>query len=209
MTEPRRFSMPLPRTLWIILATVVLISVAARVLIRVESDDPVRRLDAVDNDVLTAVLADFLDNPDKETDVIDVLESGELLFAKSAIPYPRTLDEFLSEGQLEPATQEDRNAVRECAEQLIARGGGRHSPGRFEIQDRRILVQVTEAGHRGSQQQYSRAMRACVPGYSKDGRFAIVRIVFPWGDHGGNATVLLVKEGENWTVRLRRIVFHL
>jgi hypothetical protein len=46
------------------------------------------------------------------------------------------------------------------------------------------------------------------PGYSSDGKTAIVRLSFGPTAHGATATYLLVKEKGKWKVRQRRISYY-
>ena len=54
----------------------------------------------------------------------------------------------------------------------------------------------------------SRRVSFWPPGYSKDTKLAVVRVVFPWSIHHGEGTYLLCERNGKWVTLLRQFVYY-
>jgi hypothetical protein len=55
-----------------------------------------------------------------------------------------------------------------------------------------------------------RASSVFLPGYSKDGRYAVVKLHFPWRGrmHSGEVTYIIKRTDRGWKVLLRDFIYY-
>jgi hypothetical protein len=73
-----------------------------------------------------------------------------------------------------------------------------------EAKQREIDAHTVGFGGLGPQ-----VFRAFSPGYSADGRVAVVRLSFGWSIHSAQATYILVRRDDQWSVVVRNLIFFL
>jgi hypothetical protein len=129
------------------------------------------------------------------------------LFELTPAQYSQTIDEVLYEREPWMLTQAERRASREAAEHLARRIQGYNSRGDFRVKNPRIRIFASGSENNGLG-LFDRPISACAPGYSNDGRFAIVRLSIPWGMHHADGTFLLSEANGKWTVLLRQFVYY-
>jgi hypothetical protein len=148
-----------------------------------------------DSEVLSVVLADLL-----------FQQEGTVAFARKAIPYPVTIDELLDQNDKVAwanLTRPQIEACEEAAEQLTRRIVDNFLFESLEPPDERIQIDEHASGN-----ILNGPVQAWPPGYSTDGRFAVVRLVIPWSFHHKVATYLLSKENDKWSICLRQTVYY-
>jgi|HubBroStandDraft_6_1064221.scaffolds.fasta_scaffold867107_1 hypothetical protein len=100
--------------------------------------------------------------------------------------------------------------VREAAEQLVERVNRNDGVKTFTPKDARLhlYTRQEEELQRKSTVGFGPQVFRCVgPGYSHDGRVAIVCLSFGWSIHSGRGTYILTKTGSDWTVLLKDFQF--
>ena len=105
-------------------------------------------------------------------------------------------------------------AATEAANDLVARVDNgdslpelRSRSGRLKIyEDAGAATQPTAENPFGGE----RASSFFLPGYSKDGRYALVRLGFPWSGrmHSGVAMYVLERTDQGWQVLLRDFIYY-
>lgn len=91
--------------------------------------------------------------------------------------------------------------MREAAEDIVARAPA--CKGEFAFSDSRIRLRSGDPENAGI---FDLTTSALPPGFSKDGRTAIVLLSIPWSIHGANGTYVLTLENGAWRVRVRDFV---
>jgi hypothetical protein len=119
------------------------------------------------------------------------------------------------EKKLKALTAAQRRAVAEAAGDLVARvekadplSELRSTSGRVRIyEDAGVATQPTRDKPFGGE----RASSVFPPGYSRDSRYAVVRLGFPWSGrrHSGEATYILERTDGGWKVLLRDFIYYL
>jgi hypothetical protein len=183
-------------------------------------------LTVVDDDVMEAVLNNLLDVPDLPMDIY-CLSLGPDRSAVPAIrpwpsrsdpppricrinpkaaPWRHDLSQILNERSESPwdLTKAERSAVREGAEHLVGRNQNRDSLETFQVCGPRI--QIHQKGNAAT--AFDRPINLWAPGYSHDGRIAVVSVHIPMADHGADGTFVLTVVDGNWAVRLRQFRYY-
>jgi hypothetical protein len=60
-----------------------------------------------------------------------------------------------------------------------------------------------------AQRDLQGAITAWAPGYSSDGKIAVVVINFPWSPRAGNATYVMERAGDGWKILSRKFLYYL
>jgi hypothetical protein len=117
--------------------------------------------------------------------------------------------------KLKALTAAQRRAATEAADDLVARADKgdslpalRSTSGRVKIyEDAGAATQPAPGNPFGGE----RASSVFLPGYSKDGRYAVVRLGFPWSGpmHSGEAMYILERTDGGWKVLLRDFIYYL
>jgi hypothetical protein len=162
-------------------------------------------VDQRDNDVMVVAL-DRLLRDGREDPFMPFVDSAPLFFEKSPKCYPRTVEQVMCW----PAdykwhtrlTQVELAAVREAAEHLVARLSA--CRGEFAMSHPRIRLLHGEPPRTGS---LGKTITATLPGFSRDGRTALVLLSIPWSMHGASAAYVVTKENARWRVRLGELAY--
>jgi hypothetical protein len=111
-------------------------------------------------------------------------------------------------------TNAQLRAAAEAANELVARADKgdplpelKSTSGRLKIyEDAGAATRPAPENPFGGE----RASSVFLPGYSNDGRYALVRLGFPWSGrmHSGEATYLLERTGGGWKVLLRDFIYY-
>lgn len=165
--------------------------------------------------VLAIVYQDILtfDGPGAPRKIHVIRDDGRILVQRKACEYKITVDRALldsvrSQAEKEGLTQDQLARAQSAAEDLV---------GRFEAGDDFEALPPAEIGlvyesEAASTQprglRFDRPICTWTPGYSADGRLALVRMSIPWSIHSGDATYLLEKQGDEWTILLRDFVWY-
>jgi hypothetical protein len=109
-------------------------------------------------------------------------------------------------------TQAQLAAASEAADDLIARVDNKDPLPEFRSTSSRLKI-YEDAGAatqptRENPYRRERASSVLPPGYSKDGRYAIVHLVFPWSIHSGEVTYILERTDRGWKVLLRDFIYY-
>lgn len=166
--------------------------------------------------VLQVVFDDLLSTDNEESPFKSHSVSSEPVYVSRHAPRwpPRTGDilhpidkkkwDALTAAQLEAATQ--------AADDLVQRFGMQASLPEFRSASGRLKV-YEDAGATTQRTRENpfpdRGSDVYVPGYSKDGRYAVVRLGFPWSIHSGDATYIVERTEHGWKVLLRDFVYYL
>jgi hypothetical protein len=162
-----------------------------------------RRITSRDNNVVMAVLDSMLREQDAKGTIFfpPYGSTRPVLFDSVPSCYALTSDGVLKrsdEKRWAVLTSAELRATREAAEDLATRAPV--CGGEFVMADPRIALQKGAGENTGI---FSGAATAFPPGYSKDGRLALVLISFPWSIHTASGTYVLAFGKGRWQVRLR------
>ena len=174
---------------------------------------------ARDAAVLQAVFDDMLSKDNSESPTEWTRDQSKSVFVSNEPPKRRVeASQVLSlsdEEKLKALTAAQRIAATEAADDLVARiDNGDRPPepkstsGRVKIYEGAgAATQPTRENPFGGE----RATRVFLPGYSKDGRYAVIRLGFPWSGrmHSGEATYILERTDGGWKVLLRDFIYYL
>ena len=173
---------------------------------------------AGDAAVLQVVFDDMLSKDNSESPAEWTRDQSKPVYVSKNAP-ERRMDarQVLSlsdKKKLKTLTNAQLGAAAEAADDLVARASKgdrlpelRSTSGRVKIyEDAGAATQPT----RENFFQGERASRVFLPGYSKDGRYAVVRLGFPWSGrmHSGEATYLLERTDGGWKVLLRDFIYY-
>jgi|SRR5579863_1276961 len=168
------------------------------------TDQPTKRpLAELDNEVLATVLDD-----------LPAQHGGKTIFARKAATYPQTIEKVLYRHKKEAweiLTEVQIGAFTEAAGQLVVRIDDKFLFESLKPHNERIQILENAAEkpeERSRRDILNRPVQAWPPGYSKDERFAVVRLVIPWSIHHAEATYLLSEEDGKWSVCLRQTVYY-
>lgn len=108
-------------------------------------------------------------------------------------------------------TKSQSSAAIEAAEDLIVRVEKEEPLPELRSTSGRIQ----SAGRAGPATQRTRedpfperSSAVCLPGYSRNGRYAVVHLWFPWSIHSGEATYILERTDRGWKVLLREFTYY-
>jgi hypothetical protein len=154
-----------------------------------------------DGEVLGAVLGDLLTYQGEDSPLVpaDGSKPTSISFTTQAVTLKQTVDEVLYQHEEEPWAKLSPVLLRgagEAAQHLVARIGSVHRFDGFAPGDERIRLEG------------ERPIEAWPPGFSKNERVALVRLIIPWSVHQVYATYLLSREEGAWTVRFREFVYY-
>jgi hypothetical protein len=183
-----------------------------------ESQPATQEAVARDAAVLQVVFDDMLSKDNSESPTEWTRDQSKPVYVSKNAP-ERRLDasQVLSlsqEKKLKALTAAQRSAATEAADELVARAGEgdplpelRSTSGRVKIyEDAGAATQPTRENPFGGE----RASIVFLPGYSKDSRYAVVRLGFPWSGrmHSGEATYILERTAGGWQVLLRDFIYY-
>jgi hypothetical protein len=144
-------------------------------------------------------------------------QSAPVYVSKNSRRGPADASEIFShrdEAKWKALTKAQQTAAAEAAADLVARVAKgdplpelRSTSGRLKIyEDAGPATQPT----RENFLEGERASAVYVPGYSKDGRYAVMNLGFPWSGrmHSGLATYILERTDRGWKVLLRNFIYY-
>ncbi len=174
-----------------------------------------KAISVLDNEVLAAVLDDILTYRGEDSPVaVQGSPPTEILFEPKPVQYPQTIDEVLFRHQQElwtKLTPTQTSASREAADHLVKRIQNRDFFVAFKPQDKRVRIheeREAQTAEESVRSRFDRPIEAWPPGYSKNKRFAVVRLIVPWSIHHAEGTYVLSEDHGKWTVRLRQFVYY-
>jgi hypothetical protein len=168
-----------------------------------------------DRAVLEVVLKDRFTWPDSPIEPRRETRK-QILFSPDAPAYRPGLDEILDRTDVKEwnkISPVQLGLAREAARDLVHRLGEKEPFKGFLPSDRRILI----SDEIGAPPTYDplhpfqpQVFRAYAPGYSRDGRLAIVRLALPWsgGVRSGNGTYVLTMNEGDWVVLIRAPAYY-
>lgn len=184
---------------------------------RSQSSAPGESRDSRDAAVLEAALIDLLTSSDSPVEgKKDAPE--QILFSmtpRSAPVSSETLLKSTSDRPQNPPLELIPEA-REAALDLIRRTAEKDLFTTFPLSDPRIVLQPDEPARPGTGEEHEgyfrerpQVFRANPPGYSSDGRVAMVHVGFPWSGnmHSGLATIVLVRRDGKWVPLTRDFIY--
>ena len=166
--------------------------------------------------VLQAVFDDMLSKENKEAPAEWTADQARAVYVSKQVPERRSrVDEILQRSdkkKWEALTSAEVSAAKEAAEDLVARAvTGEKLP---ELRSASGRVKIFEEAGAATQPKSAlpmsgeRASRVYLPGYTTDGRYAVVRLGFPWSMHSGEVTYVLERTEGGWRVVLRDFVYY-
>jgi hypothetical protein len=170
---------------------------------------PVAAVRDVDQQVIEAALADLLTLSDSPV-AMRKAPPAELRFAAEAATYPVKTDQILMQRDKEQwaaLSREQMDAATEAAKDLVRRHEAKATFAPFTPSDPRVKAE-TQPRPTTIGSIYERPIQAWPPGYTRDGRYAIVFLSIPWSMHHADGTYLLEREGSGWKVLLRQLVYY-
>ncbi|MGB7160541.1 MAG: hypothetical protein WBD40_20920 [Tepidisphaeraceae bacterium] len=163
----------------------------------------------VDHAVLDFVLGDLLTLNDSPLKVRNG-PPAEIRFAPEPARYPVTPKRVLmrrDEKLWAALSQTDVDGAAEATAALILRHERKETFGPFQPATPRVKLE-TQPPPTTIGSIYERPVRAWPPGYSDDGRYAVVFLSIPWSMHHADGTYLLRREADGWRVALRQFVYY-
>jgi hypothetical protein len=173
---------------------------------------------ARDAAVLQVVFDDMLSKDNSESPTEWTGDQSKPVYVSRNTP-KRRLDtsQVLSRGdekKWKALTKAQSGAAAEAAADLVARADKGDSlpelvstSGRLKIhEDAGAATRPTPENSFGG----GRAVNVFPPGYSRDGRYALVRLGFPWSGrmHSGEATYIFERTDRGWMVLLRDFIYY-
>ena len=167
--------------------------------------------------VLEAVLRNLLDDPDSPLESSPT-EPRRILVAPKDLRDVPDAEETLK--QYEPErwrhlTHAQLKLARQAAEGLARRVRTGDGITGYQPKDRRTVLYTKEQEDRdrkgitGLRRLLHRpqVFRVSPPGYSRDGKMAVIHIWFPWSIHAGFGTYVLSKSSKGWVILVRQLVY--
>jgi hypothetical protein len=176
---------------------------------RPPATQPVAAEPNFDQQVIEAALSDLLALNDSPVAVRNA-PPAELRFAANASSYPVKAQQVLMRHQKErweALSTEQVNAATEAANDLVRRHEAKKTFAPFTPSDPRVKVE-TQPRPTTIGSIYQRPIHAWSPGYTRDGRYAVVFLSIPWSIHHADGTYLLERDGDGWKVLLRQFVYY-
>jgi hypothetical protein len=162
-------------------------------------------LEQRDNDVMVVAL-DRLLRDGRQDPFMPFVDSAPLFFEKTPTCHQRTVEQIMSWSAnykwYTRLTRAELTSVREAAEHLVARVTS--CSGAFAMSHPRIRVLTGEPPNAGP---LGKTISAAPPGFSKDGRTAIVLLHIPWSMHGAAAAYVVAMDKTRWRVRLGDLAY--
>jgi hypothetical protein len=172
-------------------------------------------IDGRDLDVLNVVLDDLLTYAGKDSPIYRSDPPKEILLVPTSARYHRqNVRVLLHEIQEDPGIQLtalQRFALKEALEDLVGKVADGATFDKLKLTDRRIRIyEEYTSSNRPAQSPggFSRPITAWPPGYDEDKKFALVRLVIPWGRHHAEGIYLLSENQGKWTECLRHFVYY-
>ncbi len=163
------------------------------------------QVDRRDNDVMVVALDRLLTDGSRDP-FMPFVGSARLFFEKSPRCYPRTVEQVMSWSAdykwLTRLTPMELASVREAAEHLVSRVTS--CSGEFAMSHPRVRLLKGEPPHAGP---FGKTINATLPGFSNDGRTAIVLLSIPWSMHGAAAAYVVTLDKARWRVRLGDLAY--
>lgn len=119
-------------------------------------------------------------------------------------PFSRT-EEFDEKWKALPDAQ--RAGAEAAVKQIAARIAQKDFVSPFVPKSRGIIISGGSSNKSGRGLE-DRPVTANPPGYSADGKFAVVLIVAPWSMHHADVVYMLERTSDRWVVRLRHNVIY-
>jgi hypothetical protein len=143
-------------------------------------------------------------------------QSEPVYFSKHAPERRLDASEVLSlseDKKLKALTAGQRTAAADAADDLIARVDKKDTLPQLRSTSGRVKIYedagATTQAARENPFECNRVSSVFLPGFSKDGRYAVVRLGFPWSIHSGEATYILERTNAGWKVLLRDFIYYL
>jgi hypothetical protein len=168
-----------------------------------------------DTAVLNAVLVDLLTWPDSPLRPRDATKKQINFSLRSPDFQPKASDILSRHDQREwdKLSPAQLGLAREAAADLVRRVERKDKLQGLKLKDKRIVVahdsEAVAKRERKRRRVRPQVFRAFAPGYSRDGKIAIVRLNFPWSIHSGYATYVLAWKESEFLVLMRDVVIHL
>lgn len=165
------------------------------------------KIDDRDMEVLNVILDDLLTYPDSPH--VDRSPPNEIPLSPLADESPqnaRFVFEQILKHSGKPLNKRQRHALEEGLQNVVARTSDGLAFDRDKLKDSRIHIYDEDALSRPPVQpqiMHPRLVSAWPPGYSRDKKFAVLRLFVPWGYHHTDATYLLSEHQGKWTVIFR------
>ena len=173
---------------------------------------------ARDAAVLQVVFDDMLSKDNSESPTEWTRDQSKPVYVSRNPPErPMEASRVLSlsdEKKLKTLKNAERDAATEAANDLVARAGkGEPLPELESTSGRVKIYEDAGAATQPTRENFlagERASSVFLPGYSKDGRYAVVRLGFPWSGrmHSGEATYILARTDGGWKVLLRDFIYY-
>jgi hypothetical protein len=198
------------------LACAMLVASLAAVVAAGDSGSPDQSGPRRDSVVLRTVFDDMLSKDDSESPPEwHGDQSKPVYVSKNAPRQVPTVREILSHNdkkKWKALTDAQLQAASEGACDLVARAGkGESLPELGSTSGRVKIWEDAGAATQPSATQptrfWERASDVYLPGYSKDGRYAVVNLEFPWSIHSGVVTYILERTDDGWKVVLRDFIY--
>lgn len=169
---------------------------------------------ARDRAVLETVFLDLIERKDAHLEP----PRPEKLYISTEVPRYRFWSPILRPEhipQWKELSPKSRTALEEAGQDLMSRFGAKDPQPPLQLPNARFVLLGPAAEkalyvERKGGAFFPQVFRAYRPGYSKDDRFAVVHLVYPWsrGFHAADATYGLEKRGEQWVVRFRQFMIY-
>jgi hypothetical protein len=167
---------------------------------------------SVDDQVIDVVLNDLLTVGDSPLAMRkEKAPPARILFSPTPSQYPRTLQAvLLQHDKKQWATLDERQliAAQEAAADLVARLKAKEIDPPYAPSDPRVKLFDPATTKPSISRFDNRPVEAWRPGFTVDHKFAAVSLSIPWSMHHADATYLLEKKGDTWTIVLRQFVYY-
>jgi hypothetical protein len=171
-----------------------------------------REAAARDATVLETVLLDLLTCPDSPWESRRG-KKKQVFFSTEALTRGIDAEDVLrtnDDKALDKLSKEQLAAAKEAAADLSRRTKKKDVFKAFVPKDKRVAMFTKEQDQKAEKEQEKsfhligpQVFRAYAPGYSRDGKVAVVWLWFPWSIHSGDGLYLLAKSKDKWTVLVR------
>jgi hypothetical protein len=198
-------------------ATLLLLRSQLDLTIAAEPKPATQESAARDAGVLQTVFDDMLSKDNSESPVEWHGDQSEPVYvSRSLREWRPTADRILQlsdEKKWNALTKHQIGSATEAADDLVARVAKRDPLPDLKSTSGRVKV-YEDAGAATQPTREKlfppRASHVLVPGYSKDRRFAVVHLSFPWSGmmHSGVATYILERTDGGWNVVLRDFIYY-
>jgi hypothetical protein len=150
---------------------------------------------ALDSKVLEVALLD-MPRPEDEADIYVSPVTSTIRQDVDQVLYQHEKSKW------EKLSAAEIKSVNEAAIHLVRRIKVRDLVDRFRPRSKRIVIEEESEG------MVVRRIRFWPPGYSRDTKTAVVRLIYPWSIHHGEATYVLFERNGKWEIGLRQHVVY-